>query len=118
MRRIALLLLLALVPSTFAQPGTTPEPPSDIVVLAEAANQQVHLSWYSTTLPAGTPSKYRVYVFEDGREFTNRTLENATHASFFLTNGRTYAFQVAAIKPDGTEGPRSDPVAATPRLEN
>ena len=125
-RLIVLALLLLLAPTASAQPGASEAPSHPAYAIfdlrATASNQRVDLVWEPTVSTVQAPSEpvyaYRVYVFEDGREFTNRTVENQTSASFLLTNGRTYAFQVAAIKPDGAEGPRSDPVAATPRLEN
>ena len=112
MRRFILLAFLLLLPSVGAQQDDA------ITLRATASNQRVDLTWEPSAATSPTPTAYRVYVFEEGQEFTNRTIENQTRASFLLTNGRTYAFQVAAIQADGTEGPRSDPVAATPRLEN
>lgn len=113
MKRLAVLAVLLLAPGACAQNGS-----EDLYTIsdlrAEATNQRVDLSW---SAPTSAAASYRVYVFEDGREFTNRTINNQTTASFLLTNGRTYAFQVAAIQPDGNEGPLSPPVAATPRLE-
>ena len=115
MRR-TLLVLLLLLPAVSAQ--ASPDPPAlapDMVhVEAVASNQRVDLSWQPPVEPA---KRYIVYVYYDGWENQNRTV-NGTQASFLLTNGRTYVFEVAMVKADGTEGPRSAPVAATPRLEN
>ena len=109
MKRIVVLLLL-LVPVAMAQAS-----PYDITnVTATATNQRVDISWDP---PQDPVQGYRVYVLEEGRPFTNRTSDDTTE-SFLLTNGRSYVFQVAAVKVDGSEGPLSVPVAATPRLQN
>lgn len=113
MRRSIFLVLLFLVPNTLAQGD-----PTVVDLRATASNQRVDLSWSPPASATPAPTAYRVYVFEEGAEFTNRTIENQTRASFLLTNGRTYAFQVAVLQADGTQGPRSPPVAATPHLEN
>ncbi len=116
MRLEALLLVFLLVPGAVAQnapPGLS-LPPDMVRVEATVSNQRVDLSW---SPPADPATQYVVYVYERGAENQNRTV-NATQATFFLTNGRTYVFQVAIIRPDGTQGPLSHPVAATPNLEN
>lgn len=111
------LLLLLAVPLAAGQTAEDPfgaGPDTPDRVQASASNQRVDLSWEA---PKNGAQQYRVYVYQGGIEMYNRTA-NETRATFFLTNGETYAFQVAAILPDGTTGPRSNPVAATPRLEN
>lgn len=108
-----------LAPAATAQ-APADEPPAYAILslTAEPGNQRVLLDWDVHT-PSGKPTRYVVYVYADGGALFNQTVENATTATIFLTNARTYVFEVAAIKPDGTgEGPRSDPVAATPQLEN
>ena len=81
---------------------------------ATASNQRIDLTWKP---PTNGATSFIVYVYSNGIELRNQTA-NETRASFFLTNGQTYAFEVSAVNADGTEGPRSNPVAATPHLEN
>jgi CcmD family protein len=84
-------------------------------VTASASNQRVELSWAPPS--ESDVAGYNVYVFDEG-QFSHIVAVNSTKATLFLTNGRSYAFQVAAVTTDGVEGPRSAPVAATPHLEN
>lgn len=120
MKRIhVVLVILVLIPSAAAQnahPPGLPLPPDTVRVDVRASNQRVDLSWEKPEVEA---TSYIVYVYQNGAigENQNRTV-NATQVTFFLTNGVTYIFEVAILRPDGTQGPRSQPVAATPHLEN
>jgi CcmD family protein len=87
-------------------------------VRAVAQNQRVDLTWDPVVAPDASGPQvvgYVVLVFEVS-DAALRQETNGTQASFFGVNGRTYTFQVAARLSDGTEGPRSGPVAATPHL--
>lgn len=102
---------LALVPLAAGQGS----PEHEITDLrATASNQRVDLAWAA---PPGALQGYNVTVYDEGSVLTVRTSPD-TEETFLLTNGRTYVFQVAAILPDGTLGPPSAPVAATPRLDS
>lgn len=81
---------------------------------AIGTNQRIDLTWEALVHPQVVG--YRVTVYADGATIQE---SNTTQPSFVFhgTNGRTYVFVVAARAEDGSLGPPSSPVAATPRLE-
>ena len=74
----------------------------------EAGNQVLDISW--DPVP-GAPG-YLVTVYSEGQHVDYLTAR--AQCSVSATNGRPYAVQVAAFASDGSVGPGSDPVAATP----
>ena len=56
------------------------------------------------------------FVFRDGSErpLNLTPLQDASYLDIGLTNGRTYTYQIVAIDENGLNGPRSEPVEATP----
>jgi CcmD family protein len=119
MKRILLLIAILLLPTVSASEPSVAF--SVLNVKAHAGNQRVDLTWDSALGPNGNATEptvlgYVVYVFQSS-DVGDRHETNATQLSLFLVNGRPYAFQVAARLSDGTEGPRSGPVSATPSLE-
>lgn len=116
MKHARMLLLLLLVPLASGQSPEPTDPYGIWNLRAEAGNQRIHLTWDPIEDPRVVG--YDVYWIIDGQYSVPP--DNATHNSYtaFVTNSRTYVFQVAAVLDDGSRGPMSPPVAATPQFEN
>lgn len=119
MRPALLTFLFLLIPLAGAAEAIEPGHVRNL--RATAGNQRVDLAWEPPNdLPEGrTATEYVVLGYDpenqpDGPLFQRNTTE--PRVSFLVTNGRTYVFQVEAILDDGTHGPRSMPIAATPAL--
>jgi len=87
-------------------------------VRAVAGNAAVHLSW-EPPAPAGAELLAYVVYRRVAGEAACRLLVSlpptaTSFTDYLVSNGVTYAYEVAALARDGTEGPRSGPVEATP----
>lgn len=107
MRRMIVLALVLLAPIAAAAPGATGN------VNVRAGNQELVITWD----PVAGAVDYEVYVYGGGHLVQTLTA-NATTATFRGVNERSYAIEVAARDASGAEGPRSEPVAATPSLRH
>lgn len=103
--------LVLLLPAGAAQGNGLPRIEG---VQALAANQRIDLTWDAVVHPRVVG--YQVTVYADGVSVQEA---NTSQPGFVFhgTNERTYVFLVAARAEDGTLGPPSNPVAATPRLD-
>ena len=105
-------------PTTIAAPVTTTAPtsaaaprPAAFQVNAQPADTQVRLNW------AAVPGASGYYVYRDGGATAlNATpISEAQYVDIGLTNGRSYAYQIAAVDQAGLSVARSPALSVSPK---